>query len=136
MEFMKEAVSLSGIINGLIVAVLFEVLRNNVKFFPSLTVVDSPKSRPVERISRTQRNREILFNIGFYFFTYMLIYFAILLPASIKANFSDTVVFLSHAKTIGFLLPDIEVTQANIQLKLALLAIVVYIPLFFIINIK
>ena len=135
MDFMKEALNIPAIINGLIVAIIFEILRNNIRIFPALTkITHNPRKEEIREISRTERNREILSNIIFYFFTYMMVYFAILLPAATKAHFVDYTVLLSHARTIGDYLPNIAITKDHFQWEVMVLSTGIYLFLFFIVN--
>jgi len=75
-----------------------------------------------------------IFNICFYFYTLFMVYMALLLPPLLKTMFSPDAIFLSDARFVGSLLPQVEVESSIVQASFAVIAIVIYIPLLFVVD--
>lgn len=121
-----------GVVSGLIASFLFELLRKNFNWFPGPS--EAPKYiQPVLPDDERARNRAKLnmaiFNLFFYFYTYFIVYTALLLPPMIKTVFNKNKVYLSDARFIGDFLPQLEIGSNYVQSSFILIALFIYIPL-------
>ena len=126
-----------GVISGLIAAFLFELLRSKSNWFPGPS--QAPEYIELELPDETRaKNRAkfnlAMFNIFFYFYTFFIVYIALLMPPMLKTIFKKNIIFLSDARFIGDLLPHIEIGTSYVQGSFVLIALIIYIPLLLIVS--
>lgn len=121
-----------GVISSLVAAFLFEVLRSNSDWFPR--PYNEPSYRKPDIVSDGRaRNRAklhlIVFNTFFYFYTFFVVYAALLLPPITKMAFSKNALYLTDARFIGEFLPQVQVASDYVQWTFVFIAFALYIPL-------
>ena len=140
-DILKEAFSIAGIINGVLAAIVFEWLRQQFGLIPSIagspppTRSEAPQPKGDEVDKKYKQRREGLANFVLYLATILLLYYSILLPMVIKSSMVGNGFYISHAKYIGYILPDWTVNLDYFQPKIFVLALVVYIPLLFVVKV-
>lgn len=132
---------LYGIISSIIAAIIIELARKNSSWIPSPSENKSLKNtlEPIEQNDVRSRNKEKLnrtfFNMFFYFYTFMLLYLALLMPPLLKGGLLNKgVVYLDDAKFIGTYLPHILIQSNIVQSVFIGIAIIFYLPLLLIVN--
>lgn len=128
-----------GIIASLIAAVIFETLRNNSNWFPGVQESQNEEEPELQNIDdqRAQNRAKLnlaLFNIFFYAYTFFIIYIALLMPPMLKTLFNKNTIYLSDARFIGHLLPQIEIGSNIVQSTFIGIAAIIYIPTLFIVD--
>lgn len=126
-----------GVVSGLIASLLFELLRSNSNWFPGPSEAPEyvePELPDEERARNRAKLGFALFNVFFYFYTFFIVYMALLLPPMFKTLFNKNIVYLSDARLIGHLLPNIEIGSSYVQSSFILIALVIYIPLLLIVS--
>ncbi len=126
-----------GVISGLIAALLFELFRANSSWFPGPTEAPEyiePELPNEERAKNRARLNLFVFNVVFYFYTFFIVYMALLMPPMFKNIFNKNIVYLSDVRFVGHLLPNIEIGSNYVQSSFALIALVIYVPLLLIVS--
>lgn len=126
-----------GIVSGLIASLLFELLRSNSNWFPGPS--EAPKYVEPELPDEKRANNRAklgfaFFNVSFYFYTFFIVYMALLVPLMFKTLFNKNVVYLSDMRFIGHLLPNIEINSSYVQSSFIFIALAIYIPILFIVS--
>ena len=126
-----------GVVSGLIASLLFELLRSNLNWFPGPSETPEyvePELPDKERARNRAKLGFALFNVFFYFYTFFIVYIALLVPPMFKTLFNKDNIYLSDARFIGHLLPNIEIGSSYVQSSFILVALAIYIPLLFIVS--
>jgi uncharacterized membrane protein YeaQ/YmgE (transglycosylase-associated protein family) len=127
-----------GAIGSLIAAFIFELWRANLGWFPGPSTPPTRFREPEAEDDARGRNRKrfkmAIFNGFFYLYTFFLVYQALSLPLILRAMFSGEQIFLSDARVLGMLLPEVAITNSTFQLSLLFVAFVLYVILLFVIN--
>lgn len=126
-----------GVISGLIASFLFELLRSNSNWFPGPS--QAPEYIKLEFPDEKRANNRAklnlaMFNIFFYFYTFFMVYMALLMPPMFRTIFKKNTIFLSDARFIGDLLPHIEIGTSYVQGSFIFIAFLIYIPLLLIVS--
>lgn len=130
-----------GVISSLIASFIFEFIRSNSSWFPGPSDAPDyiePESQHDSEEYERKRNREklglTLFNLFFYFYTFFIVYIALLVPPVLTTLLGDHAIYLSDARFIGRFLPDVEVGSSYIQSAFVFIALIFYIPLLIVIT--
>jgi len=126
-----------GVVSGLIASLLFELLRSNSNWFPGPSEAPEyvePELPDEERARNRAKLGFAAFNVFFYFYTFFIVYMALLVPPMFKTLFNKNIVYLSDARFIGYLLPNIEIGSSYVQSSFILIALTIYIPLLLIVS--
>lgn len=128
---------LYGIVSGLVASFLFELFRKNSNWFPGPSEAPEyvqPELPDEERARNRAKLSMAMFNVFFYFYTYFIVYMALLMPPMFKTVFNKNTVYLSDARFIGDLLPQIEIGSSYVQSSFVLIALSIYIPLLILVS--
>ena len=128
---------LYGVISGLVASFLFELLRKNSNWFPGPSEAPEyvqPELPDEERARNRAKLSMAMFNVFFYFYTYLIVYMALLMPPIFKTVFNKNTVYLSDARFIGDFLPQIEIGSSYVQSSFILIALSIYIPLLILVS--
>ena len=126
-----------GVVSSLIAAMLFELMRSNSNWFPGPSEAPEyvePELADEERARNRAKLAFAVFNVFFYFYTFFIVYMALLVPPMLKTLFNKNIVYLSDARFIGHLLPNIEIGSSYVQSSFILIALVIYIPLLLVVS--
>ncbi|MGA6137572.1 hypothetical protein ACPER7_14880 [Acinetobacter dispersus] len=125
-----------GIISSLIASIIFESLRSNTNWFPGPPELTERAEQKLPNDVRAKNRAKLsitFINIYFYFSTFFIVYAALLTPPMFKKLFNENVVYLSDARFIGHLLPDVVISSSYVQIYFIFIAILIYLPLLFVV---
>lgn len=131
-----------AIISSIVASFIFELIRSNSSWFPGPSkpvenvdpVYEHPKSQDERRAQNKAKLDAFIFNAFFYFYTFLLVYMALVMPPVFTKFFNKGVIYLNDARYIGDLLPQVEITSSYIQAPFIFLTTVIYIPLLFLVS--
>jgi hypothetical protein len=126
-----------GVISGVIAAFIFEILRSRSNWFPGPSEAPAyvePALRSDERARNRAKLGFAMFNVFFYFYTFFIVYMALIMPPMFKTLFNENVVYLSDARFVGHLLPEIEIGSSFLQASFIPIALIIYVILLLIVS--
>ncbi|WP_155485733.1 hypothetical protein [Vibrio campbellii] len=155
LEYPKEhenGVEMEGVVNffydlgiGLLAAILFESLRAKTNFLPapsSLVKVNKPEPKDKSNVSQNSSKsayetstKWAIFNVLYYFGTFIILYVALFFPILIKLFFVQDILLVSDARFIGQYLPEVELNNDYIQTSILVVTLVAYLPILFLTDI-
>jgi hypothetical protein len=126
-----------GVISGLIAAFIFEILRSRSNWFPGPSEAPAYVESELPSDERARNRAKLgfaMFNVFFYFYTFFIVYMALIMPPMFKTLFNENVVLLSDARFVGHLLPEIEIGSRFLQASLIPIALIVYVVLLLVVS--